>query len=211
MYLYGSLRSYLYRASAGEPTPGGGSIAACAGALGMSMACMAANFTVGRKKFRNVEEAVRRHLETCTRARDEMMKLVDEDVEAYGAVSAAYGMPKGTPEEQRARAAAIQKALAAAMQPPLRTVRAARDGLRAVRALVDLANPNLISDVGVAALLAEAALRAAKLNVEINLKYLEDEGLVSTVRAEIDAAAREAAELAAQTVAKVVEAIGGTS
>jgi len=210
MYLYGSLRSYIESASAGEPTPGGGSVAACAGALGVSMACMAANFTVGRKKFRDVEDSVKRHLAVCVNARDEMMALIDEDVKAYAAVSAAYGMPGGTPAEKTARSGAIQKALVAAMQPPLRTIRSAREALRAIRALAEVANPNLISDVGVAALLTEAALRAAKLNVEINLKSLDDPSLVASTRSEIDEAAREAAQLAQETLARVNRLVGGT-
>ena len=196
--------------SAGEPTPGGGSIAACAGALGMSMACMAANFTVGRKKYEGVAAEVRTQLEVCMKARDELLGLIDEDVQAYGAVSAAYGMAKGTEEEKAARKAAIQAALATAMGAPLGVVRACRGALRAIAALADIANRNLISDVGVAALLAEAALRAGKLNVEINLKFLRDEALVAATRKEIAAAAAEARRLTAETMAKVVPEVGGT-
>ena len=210
MYLYGTFRSYLEDAASGEPTPGGGSIAACAGALGMSMACMAANFTVGRKKFAGVEERVRECLGVCLAARDELMGLMDEDVAAYGAVSAAYGMPRGTPEEKAARTVAIQAALVTAMGAPLRVLRACRTALGAMAGLVDIANPNLISDVGVAALLAESALRAAKLNVEINLKFLKDTALVEDTRKEIGQAAREAAADARAVMEKVVRQIGGT-
>ena len=210
MYLYGAIRSYVEAASSNNPTPGGGSIAACAGALGMSMACMAANFTVGKKKYRNVEEEVKEQLEICVKARDELLALVDEDVRAYGAVSAAYGMAKGTDEEKAARTEAIQKALVVAMDAPLRVVRACRGALGAIAKLVDTANPNLISDVGVAALLAESALRAGKLNVEINLKFLKDEALVASTRKEINEAAEEAREIARAVMEKVVKEIGGT-
>jgi len=210
MYQYGTIRSYVEAGSAGQPTPGGGSIAACAGALGMSMACMAANFTVGRKKYRDVEDEVRAQLDVCMKARDELLALVDEDVEAYGAVSAAYSMPRGTAEEKSARAAAIQEALATAMDAPLRVVRACRRALRATARLAEVANRNLISDVGVAALLAEAALRAGKLNVEINLKYLKDEALSAATRREINEAAAEARALAGATMEKVVSEVGGT-
>ena len=210
MYIDGTIRAYLDDATAGTPTPGGGSIAAVAGALGMSMACMAANFTVGKKKFRSVEPEVRAHLTTCLQARDELLRLMDEDTQAYGAVSAAYGMPKDTPEQKRARRGAIQKALLVAMDAPLQAVRVCRDALRAIVGLVDVANPNLISDVGVAALLAESALRAAKLNVEINLKFLKDETLVESTRQEIIEAAAEAGENVRAVMQKVVENVGGT-
>ena len=210
MYAYGTIKSYVQAGSAGAPTPGGGSIAACAGALGMSMACMAANFTVGRKKYKDVEEEVRTQLGVCLKMRDELLALIDEDVKAYGSVSAAYSMANGTDEEKAARKAAIQEALVIAMDAPLRVVRACREALRATAKLADIANKNLISDVGVAALLAEAALRAGKLNVEINLKFLKDEALAETTRKEIIEAAAEARSLAAEIMKKVAPEVGGT-
>ena len=210
MYLYGTVRTYLEAASAGSPTPGGGSVAALAGALGMSMACMAANFTVGKKKFKDVEPEVKKHLEICLQARDELLRLMDEDTKAYATVSEAYGMAKDTEEQRAARTQAIQHALVVAMDAPLRTLRACREALRSVSKLADAANPNLISDVGVAAILADAALRAAKLNVEINLQSLKDEALVAATRREIEEAVREAGALVRGTLEKVVRAIGGT-
>ena len=210
MYLDGTIRKYVEDGSAGTPTPGGGSIAAAAGALGLSMACMAANFTVGKKKYRDVEEDVQALLKTCADARDELLRLMDEDTRAYSAVSDAYGMPKGTPEEKAARTQAIQKALVIAMDAPLNAVRTCRTALQAVAALVGVANKNLISDVGVAALLTDAALRAAKLNVEINLAGLKDEQLVAATRAEIQEAADEAGANASRVMEKVAAAIGGT-
>ena len=210
MYIDGTIRAYVDDATAGTPTPGGGSIAAIAGALGMSMACMAANFTVGKKKFKAVEPEVRRQLETCLKARDALLRLMDEDTRAYAAVSGAYGMPKDTPEQKTERTVAIQEGLVTAMGAPLAAVRVCRDALGAAAALVDIANPNLISDVGVAALLTEAALRAAKLNVEINLKFLKDEALVKSTRKEINEAMESARTDAGAVMAKVVENVGGT-
>ena len=210
MYLYSTMRTYVEDASSAKPTPGGGSIAAAAGALGMSMACMAANFTVGKKKFQAVEGEVRKQLDACTKARDELLRLMDEDTHAYAAVSAAYALPKETAEEKGARTAAIQSALVVAMDAPLKAVRACRAALRATAALVEIANPNLISDVGVAALLCDAALRAAKLNVEINLNGLKDRTLVEKTRAEIEEAAAEGKTHAADVMTKVAKAVGGT-
>jgi methenyltetrahydrofolate cyclohydrolase len=210
MYLYGTIRSYSEAASSGQPTPGGGSVAALAGALGMTMSCMAANFTVGKKKFKTVEPEVQQLLAASLRARDELLHLMDEDTKAYAAVSTAYALPKETPEQAAARTAAIQKALVVAMDSPLRVVRTCRSALEPIARLAEIANPNLISDVGVAAILAEAALRAAKLNVEINLQSLEDQALSSATRSEIVRAAEEARALARQTMEKVVRAIGGT-
>jgi len=210
MYLYGTVRSYAEAASSGQPTPGGGSVAALAGALGMTMGCMAANFTVGKKKFKAVEPEVKELLAACLRARDDLLRLMDEDTKAYATVSMAYSLPKETPEQAAARTAMIQKALVVAMDSPLQVVRACRGALEPIARLAEIANPNLISDVGVAAILAEAALRAAKLNVEINLQSLEDQALSSVTRSEVVRAAAEAQTLARQTMEKVVRAIGGT-
>ncbi len=209
MYLYGAVRTYLEDASSDRPTPGGGSVAALAGALGTSMACMAANFTVGKKKFEAVEPEVRCHLEVCLRVRDELLRLMDEDTLGYAKVSAAYAMPKESAVEKVMRSEAIQKALLAAMDPPVQTVRLCRQLLQSVARLADIANPNLISDVGVAALLGEAALGAAKLNVEINLAAVKDAALVAQVRAEIEEAAREGAANARAVAEKVALVIGG--
>ena len=128
MYVEDTIRRYVDDAASNQPTPGGGSIAALAGALGVSMGCMAANFTVGRKKFREVEPQVKEMLGGLEEAREVLVGLLVT--------------------------------------------------------LVDIANPNLISDVGVAAILAQAACRAAKLNVDINLKYLKDEDLCAATAQE---------------------------
>lgn len=207
MYLYGSVRTYIEDASSGKPTPGGGSAAALAGALGAAMACMAGNFTVGKKKFESVEPEVRRRLDACLSARDELLRLMDEDTLGYAKVAAAYAMPRETAVEKADRSAAIQAALLTAMEPPLQTVRLCRKLLQEIVALADIANPNLISDVGVAALLGEAALKAAKLNVEINLAAMKDEALAARVRTEIEEAAREGSENAQKAAAKVATAI----
>ena len=156
MYIDGSIRKYIDDASSNKPAPGGGSIASLAGTAGLSMACMAANFTVGKKKFKEVEHRVNELLGKCASDRDELLLLMDEDVQAYSQVSAAYGMPKASPEEKKARAKAIQNALKIAMDAPLRAVRLCREALGHVAELADIANPNLISDVGVAAILTEA-------------------------------------------------------
>ena len=103
MYIDGTVRAYVDESTAGTSTPGGGSISALAGALGMSMACMAANFTVGKKKYEKVWPRVSELLAVCDKARDELLQFTDDDVAAYSHVSAAYSMPKGTPEEKTAR------------------------------------------------------------------------------------------------------------
>ena len=208
MYRTGPIEKYLADAAAGIPAPGGGSVSALAGALGASMAAMAANFTVGKKKFAAVEPEVRAILAECEAGGRRLLELMDADVAAYSTVSAAYGMPKDTEEQKAARTAAIQSALRVALATPLAALRQCRGLLRLLDRLVETANPNLISDVGVAAILLEAALRGAKINVEINLAWLKDQAFVAATRAEIDAAADEAASTAASVLQRVYAKMG---
>ena len=208
MYRTGPVEKYLADAAAGIPAPGGGSVSSLAGALGASMACMAANFTVGKEKFRDVEPEVRAILEQCDAGYKRLLELVDRDVEAYTTVSAAYGMPRETKEQKAARAAAIQNALRVALAEPLAALRQCHALIRLLDRLVETANPNLISDVGVAAILLEAALRGAKINVEINLASLKDQAFVAASRAESDAAAAEAAHIAASVLQRVYRKMG---
>ena len=208
MYRDEPIAKYLADAAAKLPAPGGGSVSALAGALGASMASMAANFTVGKKKFRDVEPQVRDLLEKFQDGMNELLGLVDRDVEAYSTVSAAYAMPKDTDEQKKARTAAIQDALKVALDAPLKTLRQCHRLVGLLDRLVETANPNLISDVGVAAILLEAALRGAKINVEINLAYLKDQDFVRQTASEIDAAAREAAATAASVIERVYAKMG---
>jgi len=208
MYRTGPIEKYLADAAAGIPAPGGGSVSALAGALGASMAAMAANFTVGKKKFAAVEPEVRAILAECEAGGRRLLELMDADVAAYSTVSAAYGMPRESDEQKAARAAAIQDALKVALAEPLAAFRQCAALVQQLDRLVETANPNLISDVGVAAILLEAALRGAKLNVEINLASLKDEALVVAIRAEIDRAAAEAACMAASVVGRVYAKMG---
>jgi len=202
-YRNSSLREYLDDAASNKPAPGGGSVSALAGALGTAMGCMVANFTVGKKKYADVEDRVKELLAEMDKARSDLLDLVQADVEAYSLVSAAYKMPKETPEQKSARTEAIQKALVAAMDAPLKTLRICADLIGRFDELGEIGNRNLVSDVGVAAILAEAALRGAKLNVEINLAGLKDERLVADVRAEIDAKAAAAAAAMRDVVSRV--------
>ncbi len=203
--LYGtqSIEKYLADASAAEPTPGGGSASALAGALGAAMACMAANFTVGRKKYESVWPRVAELLEQCQNARDELLRLVDEDVAAYSNVSRAAAMPKDTPAEKSARAAAMQEALKSAMGAPMKAFLACTEVIEVLDELAGLANPNLISDVGVAAALALAALEGSQLNVEVNLACLNDQALVAATREKLTRAGSAARVVARKTLDKV--------
>ena len=208
MYIDEPLKKYLDEAASGASTPGGGSVAALAGALGAALTSMVCNFTVGKKKYKEVEAEVAQILSEAEKLRGRLLDLMVEDTQVYGQVSAAYGMPRSTPEEKTAKTAAIQEALKAAMGPPLEAAICCHKILKLNEPLLDRGNQNLISDVGVAVLLAESAMRSAIMNVEINLSYIKDEKLCEETREKLRPLLAEAAELRSKIYGKVNEAIG---
>jgi len=184
-YLKGPLEKYLDDVAARLPAPGGGSVSACAAALGAGLFCMVANFTTG-EKYRNAEEKINRLLVEMEGIRKRLISLIQEDVEAYTKLSLVYKLAKSTDEEKRIRSEAIQKALKDALSVPLSIARESVRALGTGRDLLEIGNPALISDVGVGAVLLEAALNGAVLNVRINLSAIRDEGFVREHEGELE-------------------------
>lgn len=184
-YLDGTLRDFVSRAAAAEPTPGGGSISALAGALGAAMGEMAGGFTAGRRRYADVDGEVQGLLAELERQRAGLLALVEEDADAYAAVDRAMKLPRGTEQQRGERSAALDYALRSAIEPPLGIMRRCSEVAEAACRLAEIGNRNLISDAGVGAVLAEAACVGAGLNVEANLKYIGDAALAGTVRQEI--------------------------
>jgi formiminotetrahydrofolate cyclodeaminase len=202
-YLEEPLKSYADALASGEPTPGGGSAAALVGALGAALNSMVANFTVGREKFAAVEEEVRKLLADSEALRQELERLTQADTEAYGKVAAAQKMPRATEEEKAARGAAMQEALKGAAEVPRAAARACHRVLEIAGELVERGNPNLITDVGVAAKFALAAMECAALNVEINLAYIKDESYNAVCRTEMAPLLHAGSRLGQEVWAKV--------
>ena len=203
MYRNEPLEKYLKDAAAGTPTPGGGSVAALVGALATTMASMAANFTVGKEKFKQYDSQLKRILEEFEKSRETLLSAMEEDIAVYSKVSSAYALPKSTEDEKKVRSEEIQKACIVAMEVPLKTTMCCLYVLELTRELVDIANPNLISDVGVAGFLTEAALQCAKLNVEINLAAIKNQSLVEKVQNEITHAEKKAKTFSEEIQEKV--------
>lgn len=177
-----SINSYLSEAASRSPAPGGGSVCALSGALGASMVSMAANFTIGKKNYESVQEEVKKILSESEKLRLRFSELVEEDIKAYSTVSSAYSMARGTDDEKKVRSERIAAVTKEAAAVPMETAKCCFRILELCRSLVDIGNKNLISDVGVAVLLAESALRGANLNVEINLACLKDKFFIDEKR-----------------------------
>lgn len=169
------LKKYLDDAAGGDPTPGGGSVAALAGALGAAMASMVGAFTLSSKKCAENHAETEKMRQEIENIRAEITAQVQADVEGFTLISAAYAMPKNTDEEKSARSERIKGACAEAMMPPLSTARALHRLALLLPRLAEIGNKNLITDTGVAALLCEAAYDCAVLNVRINLSSITNE------------------------------------
>jgi formiminotetrahydrofolate cyclodeaminase len=197
-YLNEPLSRYLDDAAAGRPTPGGGSVAAVAAALASTMASMAAAFTAGKEKFRPVEGEIQAALARLAQARSGLMTLAHEDMAAYDAIMAAMRMPKATDAEKLARGQAMTGATRRSLEIVEQVMAGAADVVEVSRRLADIANPNLLSDVGVAAELGLGAVRAARINAAVNLTGYADAVHAAAVRQRVDAAVAAAERLAAE-------------
>lgn len=197
-----TLKQFLAEAASGAPVPGGGGVAALAGALGAAMASMAANFTVGKPKYAEHDELMRRTLDALAPLRDALLKAVDDDADAFSGISAAYALPRAGDAEKAARKAAIAEALAKSMRAPLRVARFCGEAARLLPPLAGAGNANLLSDVEVAAVMLEAGVLAARINVLINTSQL-DTGEAGKAEDEANALVDSVRALARETVAAI--------
>ena len=181
-----SVTSFLDALASGAPTPGGGGAAALSGAMAAALISMVCNLTIGRQRYADAEGEMRQVLSRAEMLREELQQLAEDDVVAFNRLSAAYKLPRVTEADTAIRRDAIQAALRRATDVPLRTARAAAAVLPLCPPVAERGNQAAVSDVGVSAHLAQAAVRSALLNVEINLRTLQDPVYLSQVRAEVE-------------------------
>lgn len=192
-----TVRDFLERAASDAPTPGGGCVAALAGALGASMVCMVAALTC--KKIPEEErEGIERALARGREVMAAFEHLGGEDMAAFEALMQALRLPRASEEERRLRAEAVQKALQRATIVPLETARQALATLELSLQVARAGSRNAVSDAGVAAQLAAAALESALLNVDVNVPLLTDAALRDEVRKERERLHRLGANIKAQ-------------
>jgi formiminotetrahydrofolate cyclodeaminase len=201
---------FTSRLAAEQPTPGGGSAAALGGALAAALVCMVCRYTIGRERYRDVEADATRLLDRAEELRSALERATEDDIEAYQGYAAAQGLPKETPEQVEARAAALQSALRDSTIVPLEVAKDAAELVRLAHKTAEIGNRYLISDAGVAASLALAAFEAAALNVELNAAGIEDGAFSSDALGRL-AAAGDIAELRAlvERTYAVIRAPGG--
>lgn len=165
---------FLDDLASNSPAPGGGSVAALAGALGAALATMVCNLTIGKKKYADVETEMKSIVQKSEELRAKFTSLIDLDTEAFNKVMEAYGLPKETESQRALRTAAIQESTKEATMVPLRVMRHVIDALALTKLVAEKGNSNSVSDAGVSALMLHAACEGAALNVQINLSAITD-------------------------------------
>ena len=178
-----------------SPAPGGGSVSAYMGAMGAALGTMVANLSSHKPGWDDRWEEFSQWAEQGLAIEQELLRLVDEDTEAFNKIMAAFGMPKATDEDKRLRAEAIEKATLFAAQVPLQTMKSSMKVFALCKAMVEKGNPNSVSDAGVGALAARSAVLGAGMNVKINASSLKDkaaaQALVEEAQSLIDQAKAE--------------------
>jgi glutamate formiminotransferase/formiminotetrahydrofolate cyclodeaminase len=187
-----NLRAFADETASESPAPGGGSVSAYVGALGVSLATMVANLSSHKRGWDERWEIFSDAAERGQFLKDALLRSVDEDTDAFNEIMTAFGLPNGTPEEKSARKSAVQAATKVAIEVPLKVMRLSLDSLPLIRQMVETGNPNSVTDAGVGALCARAAVYGAFLNVKVNASGLDDKTYAAQVVAEAEKMAAQA-------------------
>jgi len=198
------ITDYLDRAASASATPGGGSVSALIAALGAALGQMVYNLTVNKKSYQANEETVKAAVQSDWRAIEklqaEFTDLIDRDIEAFNIFMEAIALPKETDEEKAKRKQALADASVIAMEVPLLTAGKSLEMLRHLGSIARYGHKNCISDAGVAALCAHAALQAAVMNVRINLGGVDDAAIRESAEKSVQAYSEESAVLTKEII-----------
>ncbi|HKN58310.1 MAG TPA: glutamate formimidoyltransferase [Gemmatimonadaceae bacterium] len=204
-----SVSGFLASVASSNPVPGGGSVAAHAGALGAALAQMVAGLTIGKKKYAAVDAEMKAAALKAAALGNQLTALVKRDAEAYAQVSDAYKLPKEPTDAAARRSQAVTKALLKAAEVPLETARAAVDVAQLAALVAEKGNTNAVTDAGVAALLAHAAAKGAAYNVRVNVQAMDDKSKGQSLAREAEQLVKKASELAEKTTSIVERALSG--
>ncbi len=184
-------KNFIREVASKSPAPGGGSVAASAGALGAGLSAMVAKLSQG-KKYAEVKEEMEKVAAKADEITEKLLSLIQEDSDAFNEMLACRKLPSGTPESDAFRQKKMQEAIAKASLVPLNTMRIAAMAIPLIKTIAQKGNPNSVSDAGVAALSIKTAIYGAHMNVMINLPSLEDKETASKMMAEADGIEKEA-------------------
>ncbi|MGB4642786.1 MAG: cyclodeaminase/cyclohydrolase family protein [Dethiobacteria bacterium] len=195
---------FLEALASKAPTPGGGGAAAMGGAIGMALSNMVGNLTVGKKRYADVEDEVKKLLEEGSEIIERLKALVDEDAEAFAPLAKAYGLPNSTPEEAAYKEKTLEECSKVALSVPLEIMRQAYRGIKIHERMGQIGSRLAISDVGCGVAFLKAALVSASLNVIINLGAIKDQSYVDEVTREINQLLEDGSRIADETLELVI-------
>ncbi len=204
-----TVQRFVEETASESPAPGGGSIAAAMGAMGAALGTMVANLSSHKRGWDDRWEEFSDHAERGKSQQEELLRLIDADTEAFNAIMAAFGLPKGNDDEKKARKAAIQAATRHAIEVPFRVMEVALATMDLARKMAEIGNPNSVSDAAVGALAARAGVRGAYLNVRINSTSMDDKVFVQDILARASELDRQAEVVEVDTLRIVEQKIGG--
>lgn len=190
-----------------SPAPGGGSISAYVGSLGASLATMVANLSAGKRGWEDQLDYFSDWAEKGEKLKNELLKMVDEDTNAFNKIMLAFGLPKNTDAEKKARTEAIEEATKYACEIPFKAMELAHSAIPLAQAMVTKGNPNSITDAGVGALCIRTAVQGAYLNVCVNAKGLKDKQFAEKIIAKAKTIINETITQVDAIVAEVEKAI----
>lgn len=199
-----TVTDFVFETASESPAPGGGSVSAAVGALGAALATMVANLSSHKRGWDNRWEEFSDWAEKGKACHDQLLALIDQDTDAFNAIRAASGLPKGTGAEQQTRSQAIEQATRNAISIPFRVMEVAFRSMEVIKAMAEIGNPNSVSDAGVGALCARTAVMGAYLNVRINSAGLKDKAFVEDVLARGNAIQQKANDLETE-ILKIVD------
>lgn len=203
-----SVKGFARETASESAAPGGGSVSAYMGALAAALGTMVANLSAHKRGWDDRWKEFSDWAERGQDVMERLLRLVDEDTEAFAKIMDVFSMPKGTEEEKAARAEAMEKATLYASRVPLKTMQTAMEAMPVALAMARIGNPASASDAGVGAIAALAAVRGAHLNVRINAAGLKDRALASELTDEAARIEAEAVAAEAEVLAEVNKNIG---
>ena len=176
-----NLKAFMDETASDSPAPGGGSVSAYMGALGVALGTMVANLSSHKRGWDDRWKEFSDWAEKGKAIQNNLLQMVDEDTRAFNRIMEAFSLPKKSEEEKRLRETAIQEATKNAILVPLKVMETAFSGFELIREMVEKGNPNSISDAGVGALALRSCIKGAFLNVKINASGLDDKDFVTDV------------------------------
>ncbi len=196
MFQDNTLSEFTQKLASHEPVPGGGGAAAMVAAVGVALGSMVGEYTLGKKKYADVEDEIRALMEQAGKLRQQFLSFADRDAEAFLPLSKAYGLPKDDPDRDRV----LEEALREAASVPLSLMESCRDGLRLMKGFREKGSKLMQSDALCGTYFLKAALQAASCNVYINTELMKDRERASETEEKAGALLSEGLELAAVIV-----------